>query len=121
MKSPSLIAAIEVITLLYSGLKNFIVGTRDTLEDSNNQLSQVKQTIDDIDYNEDEQEIKKQFDETDSAYLKLTNNVIDTFGVFKNPKNFGKVKKHQTIYLNLYSELYKFNLNGFLKYESYRS
>ena len=74
---------------LLSGLKNFIVGTRDTLEDSNNQLSQVKQTIDDIDYNEDEQEIKKQFDETDSAYLKLTNNVIDTFGVFKNPKNFG--------------------------------
>ena len=27
---------------LLSGLKNFIVGTRDTLEDSNNQLSQVK-------------------------------------------------------------------------------
>ena len=74
---------------LLSALKGFVVGTRDTLEDSNNQLSQVKQTIDDVNLAEDEKEIKKEFDETDSAYLKLTNNVIDTYGVFKNPKNFG--------------------------------
>tara|TARA_Y100001963_G_scaffold126180_1_gene178434 strand:- start:545 stop:2284 length:1740 start_codon:yes stop_codon:yes gene_type:complete len=74
---------------LLSALKGFVVGTRDTLEDSNNQLSQVKQTIDDVNLAEDEQKIKKEFDETDSAYLKLTNNVIDSYGVFKNPKNFG--------------------------------
>ena len=46
---------------LLSALKGFVVGTRDTLEDSNNQLSQVKQTIDDVNLAEDEKEIKKEF------------------------------------------------------------